>query len=291
MPWRSQRRAILRSQSPPARAGASPRRQVEAQISALQERQAKQPDRAQGTHERAAGTDDPDPGSAWKRSGVRGRSCSMGAAPGGSAPRAPVYRSRDTRGITPDRRPSAAPRGSWSSWRRNRATAGPSWPSIAAEEGSSRAQLLNQQATRKGHAGAPFSLEIATQRRSVAVLEHDEARLGSLIDQISRLPRGTGHAGMRPRTLRLRRPCPTVGHRARQPFIAPAGQGWSCRVDGQLGARFRSRRAADEDGQAAGPALPAGKGLFYPCAGLGPRYTRWPPVGSYSPIGCVALAT
>ena len=57
---------------------------------------------------------------------------------------------------------------------------------IDADERSSRAQLLQQEAARKA-ALARLAREIASQRQSVASLERDDARLGSVIDQIGKV--------------------------------------------------------------------------------------------------------
>jgi septal ring factor EnvC (AmiA/AmiB activator) len=129
--------------------------------------------------------------------------------------------------------------------------------SIAAEERSSRAQLLNQQAARKATL-AHLSREIATQRRSVAGLEHDEARLGSLIDQISRLlaEQARRHPPAHP-------PAAAATPRGEAPSVA-AFSGLRGKlelpVEGQLGARFGAQRR-DEDGQPQSGA-PTWKGLF-----------------------------
>jgi len=111
--------------------------------------------------------------------------------------------------------------------------------SIAAEERTSRAQLLNQQAARKATL-AHLSREIATQRRSVAGLEHDEARLGSLIDQISRLlaEQARRHPPAHP-------PAAAATPRGEAPSVA-AFSGLRGKlelpVEGQLGARFGAPR-------------------------------------------------
>jgi murein hydrolase activator len=130
--------------------------------------------------------------------------------------------------------------------------------SIASEERASRSQLLNQQAVRKATL-ARLSREIAAQRRSVADLEEDEARLGSLIDQISRLlaEQARKHAPARPSppaaaVPRLDAPAPGAFGDLRGKLALP--------VDGQLGARFGAPRR-DEDGQPQTGA-PTWKGLF-----------------------------
>jgi len=129
--------------------------------------------------------------------------------------------------------------------------------SIAAEERTSRAQLLSQQAAHKATL-ARLSREIAAQRRSVVDLEQDEARLGSLIDQISRLlaEQARKHPPARPA------PTPVVP-RGEAPSLAAFGAlrgKLELPVDGQLGARFGAPRR-DEDGQPQAGA-PTWKGLF-----------------------------
>jgi septal ring factor EnvC (AmiA/AmiB activator) len=129
--------------------------------------------------------------------------------------------------------------------------------SIASEERTSRSQLLSEQAVHKATL-ARLSREIAAQRRSVADLEQDEARLGSLIDQISRLlaEQARKHPPTRPVP-------PATVPRGEAPslaaFSALRGK-LELPVDGQLGARFGAPRR-DEDGQPE-PGAPAWKGLF-----------------------------
>jgi septal ring factor EnvC (AmiA/AmiB activator) len=128
--------------------------------------------------------------------------------------------------------------------------------SIATEERASRTQLLNQQAVRKTTL-ARLSRDIATQRRSVAGLEHDEARLGSLIDQISKVlaEQARRHPSPSPST-------PGEPHGSSPglaAFSALRGR-LELHVDGQLGARFGAPRR-DEDGQPQAGA-PTWKGLF-----------------------------
>ncbi|HEX4598485.1 MAG TPA: peptidoglycan DD-metalloendopeptidase family protein [Burkholderiaceae bacterium] len=129
--------------------------------------------------------------------------------------------------------------------------------SIAAEETTSRTQLLSQQASHKATL-ARLSREIAAQRRSVAELEQDEARLGSLIDQISRLlaEQARKHPPARP-------PTTTPVPRGEAPSLAAFGAlrgKLELPVQGQLGARFGAPRR-DEDGQPQAGA-PTWKGLF-----------------------------
>jgi len=128
---------------------------------------------------------------------------------------------------------------------------------IATEEKASRAQLLKQQAARKATL-ARLSQQIVAQRRSVAALEQDEARLSSLIDQISRLLAEQAH----------RRPPPHPGSgsaasRGEAPNLAAFSElrgKMELPVDGQLSARFGASRR-DEDGQPQTGA-PTWKGLF-----------------------------
>src|SRR6266404_7817737 len=232
---------------------AQSRRQVEAQISALQERQRSTRSR-QGTHERAAGQMIRTRFSLERRRPWQ--ELLDGAAPGSSA-RERLYIDRviheELRQIG-DLRQRHEELVELEAQSRDRRA---ELASIAAEEGSSRAQLLNQQATRKATL-ARLSLEIATQRRSVAVLEHDEARLGSLIDQISRLlaEQARRHAPAHPPPAAA---VPHGGAPSPAAFIALLGK-LELPVDGQLGARFGAARR-DEDGQPQAGA-PSWKGLF-----------------------------
>jgi murein hydrolase activator len=129
--------------------------------------------------------------------------------------------------------------------------------SIATEEKSSRSQLLSEQAVHKATL-ARLARDIAAQRRSVADLELDEARLGSLIDQISRLlaeqARKHPPARLPPTAAVPRGEAPSVAA-----FSALRGK-LELPVDGQLGARFGAPRR-DEDGQPQAGA-PTWKGLF-----------------------------
>jgi septal ring factor EnvC (AmiA/AmiB activator) len=90
------------------------------------------------------------------------------------------------------------------------------------------------------------------------VLEHDEARLGSLIDQISRLlaEQARRHAPAHPPPTAA---VPHGGAPSPAAFIALLGK-LELPVDGQLGARFGAARR-DEDGQPQAGA-PSWKGLF-----------------------------
>ena len=128
--------------------------------------------------------------------------------------------------------------------------------SIAREERASRAQLLDQQAARKATL-TRLSRDIASQRRSVAAVEHDETRLSSLIDQISRLL--AEQARSRP----PERP-PAAGTPRGEPPTLAAFSGLRGRlelpVEGRLDGRFGAPRR-DEDGQPQAGA-PTWKGLF-----------------------------
>jgi murein hydrolase activator len=130
--------------------------------------------------------------------------------------------------------------------------------SIATEEKASRVQLLNQQASRKATL-ARLSREITTHRRSVASLERDEARLGSLIDQIARLLAEQARHRVAPHAP----PAAGGGPHGEPPALA-AFEGLRGKlalpVDGQLSARFGAARR-DEDGQPQAGA-PSWKGLF-----------------------------
>jgi len=130
--------------------------------------------------------------------------------------------------------------------------------SIATEEKASRGQLLHQQTARKATL-ARLARDIDSQRRSVAGLEHDEARLGSLIDQIGRLLAEQAK----------RRVLPThPAASAAEPHPEPPGLAafgalrgkLELPVTGELAARFGAARRA-EDGQPQAGA-PSWKGLF-----------------------------
>jgi septal ring factor EnvC (AmiA/AmiB activator) len=230
---------------------AQARRQVEAQISALQQRERSTLSR-QGTHESAVGQ------MIRTQFGLQSRrpwqELFDGAQPGQAALER-IYVDRVIHqellqiGDLRERRDELVELESQSRDRRAELA------SIARQEKASRAQLLDQQAARKATL-ARLSREITTQRRSVAGLEHDEARLGSLIDEISRLLAEQG---------RRRHPAPPAA-------AAPHGQAPSLAafgalrgklelpVDGQVGARFGAPRR-DENGQPQAGA-PSWKGLF-----------------------------
>jgi len=143
---------------------------------------------------------------------------------------------------------------------------------IVADERSSRAQLLREETARRATL-ARLAREIATQRRSVASLERDDARLGTLIDQIGKVladqarRRAAGHSrgstqarseGAEERTLATREsehfepPATTHFARLRGKLLLP--------VQGQIGSRFGAPRLS-EDGQPQAGA-PPWKGLF-----------------------------
>jgi septal ring factor EnvC (AmiA/AmiB activator) len=232
---------------------AQARREVEAQIGALQERERSTRSR-QGTHEVAVGQMIRTQFSLASRRPWQ--ELLDGTAPGAAA-RERIYVDRVIHeelrqiGDLHQRHEELVELESQS--RDRRAELG----SIATEERASRAQLLNQQAVRRATL-ARLSREIAAQRRSVADLERDEARLGSLIDQISRLlaEQARKHPPARPpATAAMPRgdvPGPTAFSELRGKLALP--------VDGQLGARFGAPRR-DEDGQPQAGA-PTWKGLF-----------------------------
>jgi murein hydrolase activator len=230
------------------------RRDVEAQIGALQERQRITRSR-QGTHEVAVGQmirtqSDLADRRPWQE-------LLDGAAPGAAA-RERIYVDRviheELRQIGDLRQRHDELVELESQSRDRRAELG----SIVAEERASRTQLLSQQAVRKATL-ARLSREIAAQRRSVADLEQDEARLGSLIDQISRLL--AEQARKRPPAAR---PPPTAAvPRPEAPALSAFSElrgKLALPVDGQLSARFGAPRR-DEDGQPEAGA-PTWKGLF-----------------------------
>jgi murein hydrolase activator len=232
---------------------AQARREVEAQISALQQRERVTRSR-QGTHEVAAEQ------MIRTQFGLAARrpwqELLDGAAPGAAA-RERIYIDRviheELRQIG-DLRQRHDELVELESQSRDRQA---ELASIATEETASRTQLLNQQAARKATL-ARLSREIAAQRRSVADLELDEARLGSLIDQISRLlaEQARKHPPARPPATaaapRIDLPGPNAFSELRGKLALP--------VEGQLGARFGAPRR-DEDGQPQAGA-PTWKGLF-----------------------------
>jgi murein hydrolase activator len=230
------------------------RGQVEAQIVALQERQRTTQSR-QGVHERAAGQ------LLRTRFAMESRrpwqELLDGQTPGASA-RDQIYVEHalhaELREVDELRQRHEELAGLESQSRDRKAELA----AIAREERSSRSQLLQRQATRKT-ALALLSREIAGQRRSVAALERDESRLGSLIDEISKVlaEQARRHAGARFAP-------PGVGEtRAEAPALAAFDSlrgRLELPVSGELGARFGAVRKAD-DGQSQ-PGAPSWKGLF-----------------------------
>jgi septal ring factor EnvC (AmiA/AmiB activator) len=137
---------------------------------------------------------------------------------------------------------------------------------IDADQRESRAQLIKQEAARKATL-ARLAREITNQRQSVAVLERDDARLGSLIDQIGRLlaeqarrraaaprarPAPGGETGAVAGAERFEPPSATRFGRQRGKLVLP--------VQGTIGSKFGSARLADDGQPQAG--APAWKGLF-----------------------------
>ncbi len=145
---------------------------------------------------------------------------------------------------------------------------------IDADERASRAQLLRQEAVRKNTL-ARLARQIASQRQSVASLERDDARLGSLIDQIARLLAEQAHRRSNPAA---RGKTPKEGAAGRSEETAPATAGADhfeppsatrfarlrgklvLPVQGPIGSRFGSARLTDDGRPQAG--APAWKGLF-----------------------------
>jgi septal ring factor EnvC (AmiA/AmiB activator) len=232
---------------------AQARRQVEAQIVVLQERERATGSR-QGTHELAVGQMIRAQFSLQHRSPWQ--ELIDGAAPG-SAARERLYMDRvihaELRQIGDLRQRHQELVELESQTRDQRAELA----SIATEERASRAQLLNQQAVHKATL-ARLARDIAAQRRSVADLELDEARLGSLIDQISRLlaEQARKHPPARPPSTAA---VPHGEAPSLAAFSALRGK-MELPVDGPLGARFGAPRR-DEDGQPQAGA-PTWKGLF-----------------------------
>jgi len=228
------------------------RRQVEAQIGALQERERSTRSR-QGTHESAVGQMIRTQMSLESR---RPWQELLDGTPPGRAARERVYVDRIIHselrqiGDLRERHEELVQLEGQSRERKAELA------SIATQERASRAQLLDQQAARKTTL-ARLSREISTQRRSVAGMEHDESRLGSLIDQISRVlaeqaRRRPAHPPAAPSESHGGTPGLAAFDALRGKLELP--------VDGQVAARFGSARR-DEDGQPQSGA-PTWKGLF-----------------------------
>ena len=143
---------------------------------------------------------------------------------------------------------------------------------IVAEERSSRAQLLQQEATRRATL-ARLAREIDTQRRSVASLERDDARMSTLIDQISKVlaEQSRRHASSRSKAPAEARSGgaeePATAKREADHFEPPASTHFArlrgkllLPVQGPIGSRYGAPRLG-EDGQPQAGA-PAWKGLF-----------------------------
>ena len=138
---------------------------------------------------------------------------------------------------------------------------------IDADERASRAQLLHQQEARRATL-ARLARELAQQRQSVANLERDDARLGTVIDQIGKLlaeqarrraaarskqhPGGPGGKAPEGAAENFQPPSSTRFGHLRGKLVLP--------VQGQIGSRYGAPRLA-EDGQPQAGA-PAWKGLF-----------------------------
>ena len=234
---------------------AQARREVETQISALRERQ-RVTQSSQGTHERAVGQMlrtqvSLDRRQAWQE-------LLDGAVPG-TAARQRIYVGHVIHeelhliGDLRQRREELAELEVQSRDRKMELA------SIATEEKASRAQLLLQKTARRATLER-LSRDIASHRRSVAGLEHDETRLGSLIDQISRLlaEQAKHRAGV------PTHPAATAAEPHAEPpglaaFSALRGK-LELPVTGELAARFGAPRRT-EDGQPQAGA-PSWKGLF-----------------------------
>ena len=144
---------------------------------------------------------------------------------------------------------------------------------IDADERKSRAQLLKQEAARRA-ALARLAREIASQRQSVASLERDDARLGNVIDQISKV---LAEQAKRRAVARARTPAEGRSAAAEEKAMASMGANdhfeppSSTRfarlrgklvlpVQGSIGSRYGAPRLG-EDGKPQDGA-PAWKGLF-----------------------------
>ena len=232
---------------------AQARREVQAQIDALQERERSARSR-QGEHEAAAGRMIR---TQFDLEGRRGWQELLDGEGAGSAARERIYLDRVIQaelhqvGDLRKRREDLAELESQSRERKAELA------SIADQERASRAQLLSQQAVRKTTL-ASLARQIGEQRRSVASLERDEARLTSLIDEISRLLAEQARSRPPPR--------PSSAAAAPRPDAAVPLEPASLRgklelpVQGPLEARFGSPRR-DEDGRPQ-PGAPTWKGLF-----------------------------
>jgi len=232
---------------------AQARHDVQAQIDALQERERSARSR-QGEHEAAAGRMIRTQFSLEHRRAWQELIDGEGA---GSAARERIYLDRVIRaelhqvGDLRRRREDLAELESQSHDRKAELA------SIADQEKASRAQLLGQQAVRKTTL-ASLARQIGEQRRSVAGMERDEARLSSLIDEISRLLAEQGR-NRPPSRSSSAAAAPRPG--AATPLEPSTLRGkLELPVDGPLGARFGSPRK-DEDGRPE-PGAPTWKGLF-----------------------------
>jgi len=144
---------------------------------------------------------------------------------------------------------------------------------ILADEHSSRAQLLQQEASRRATLSR-LAHEIALQRRSVANLERDDARMSTLIDQIGKVLADQARrraAAARPKAGAEARgaspePQPLSRHESDHFEPPPSSRFARLRgklilpVQGQIASRYGAPRL-DEDGQPQAGA-PAWKGLF-----------------------------
>jgi septal ring factor EnvC (AmiA/AmiB activator) len=145
---------------------------------------------------------------------------------------------------------------------------------IDADERTSRSQLLKQEAVRKSTL-ARLAREIAGQRQSVANLERDDARLGSVIDQIGRLLAEQARRRANP-PARAKTPKPGEPAAAEEPALATPGPErfeppsatrfarlrgkLVLPVQGPIGSRYGAARLTEEGQAQAG--APAWKGLF-----------------------------
>jgi septal ring factor EnvC (AmiA/AmiB activator) len=144
---------------------------------------------------------------------------------------------------------------------------------IDADERKSRAQLLKQETARRTTLGR-LAREIASQRQSVANLERDDARLGNVIEQISKV---LSEQARRRATARARSPADgrtggaderaSAGSGANDHFEPPSSTRFArlrgklvLPVQGSIGSRYGAARLG-EDGKPQDGA-PAWKGLF-----------------------------
>ena len=136
---------------------------------------------------------------------------------------------------------------------------------IAADEQSNREQLLKQQALRKKTLGR-MAKQITAQKQSIATLERDERRLGTLIERLAKVLQEQASKRRRESTVvaapaaTASRPSPSGQAEVELPsnsnFVRLRGR-LALPVKGELAARFGSPRRTE-----AGVDAPTWKGVF-----------------------------